>query len=48
LKRTSEETKRLVKRENAVTNAYMAQIPFRDAIKKRLTELWNYEKFLRI
>ena len=42
---TSEETKDWVKRENAVTNAYMAQIPFRDAIKKRLTELWNYEKF---
>lgn len=42
---TSEETKDWVKRENAVTNAYMAQIPFREAIKKRLTELWNYEKF---
>src|SRR3954447_18814415 len=42
---TAEETKDWVKRENAVTNAYMAQIPFRDAIKKRLTELWNYEKF---
>lgn len=42
---TSEETKDWVKRENTVTDAYMAQIPFRDAIKKRLTELWNYEKF---
>jgi prolyl oligopeptidase len=28
-----------------VTNAYLAQIPFRDAIKQRLTELWNYEKY---
>jgi prolyl oligopeptidase len=28
-----------------VTNAYLAQIPFKDNIKKRLTELWNYEKY---
>ena len=31
--------------ENAITSAYLAAIPQRDAIKKRLTELWNYEKF---
>jgi prolyl oligopeptidase len=41
----SEETKDWVKRENAVTDAYLGQIPFRDEIKKRLTELWNYEKY---
>lgn len=41
----SEETKEWVKRENEVTNAYLSQIPFREAIKKRLTELWNYEKY---
>jgi prolyl oligopeptidase len=42
---TSAETKDWVQRENAVTNAYLDQIPFRDAIKQRLTELWNYEKY---
>ncbi|MCB0697111.1 MAG: S9 family peptidase [Chitinophagaceae bacterium] len=41
----SQETKDWVKAENKVTNEYLDQIPFRDAIKKRLTELWNYEKY---
>ena len=41
----SAETGDWVKRQNAVTNAYLGQIPFRDNIKKRLTELWNYEKY---
>jgi len=34
-----------VTRQNTVTNQYLSQIPFRDAIKDRLTELWNYEKY---
>jgi prolyl oligopeptidase len=42
---TAEDTKDWVRRENAVTNAYLAQIPFRNAIKQRLTALWNYEKY---
>jgi len=42
---TADDTKDWVKRENAVTNAYLAKIPFRDEIKQRLTELWNYEKY---
>jgi len=42
---TSADTKDWVRRENEVTNAYLAQIPYRDAIKNRLTELWNYEKY---
>jgi prolyl oligopeptidase len=33
-----------VAEENKVTFAYLAGIPERDAIKKRLTDLWNYEK----
>ncbi len=41
----AEDTKAWVIEQNKVTNAYLAQIPFRDAIKKRLTELWNYEKY---
>ena len=41
----SEGTKDWVKRQNAVTNAYLDKIPFREAIRERLTELWNYEKY---
>ena len=31
--------------ENKVTDSYLATLPGRDAIRKRLTELWNYERF---
>jgi prolyl oligopeptidase len=41
----ADDTKDWVKRQNEVTNAYLSQIPYRDAIKKRLSELWNYEKY---
>lgn len=40
----SEATGAWVKEQNAVTNAYLEKIPFRDAIKKRLSTLWNYPK----
>lgn len=40
----SAETAAWVKAENEVTNNYIAQIPFREAIKKRMEELWNYER----
>lgn len=40
----SEETKKWVTEENKVTNTYLSSIPFRDKIKGRLKELWNYEK----
>ena len=33
-----------VTRENAVTSAYLAQLPARDVFKKRMTELYNYER----
>lgn len=33
-----------VKAENMVTDEYLAKIPFKDAIKKRLTELNNFKK----
>ena len=39
------DTKGWVQEENKVTQGYLAQIPFRDAIRKRLETLWNYEKF---
>lgn len=41
----SEETHQWVVNQNKVTEAYLSKIPFRDAIRKRLTELWNYEKY---
>jgi prolyl oligopeptidase len=41
----STDTKAWVQEQMKVTSKYLSQIPFRDAIKKRLTELWNYEKF---
>jgi prolyl oligopeptidase len=31
--------------ENKVTQNYLAQIPYREAIRKRLETLWNYEKY---
>ena len=34
-----------VKAENQVTFGYLAQLPGRDALKTRLTALWNYQRF---
>jgi prolyl oligopeptidase len=41
----SAETKAWVAAQNAVTFAYLKQIPQRDAIHKRLEQLWNYERY---
>ncbi len=41
----SAETKAWVKEENKVTDDYVSKIPFREKVKKRLEELWNYPKF---
>lgn len=38
------ETGEWVKAQNLVTQSYLANIPYREAIEDRLTELWNYEK----
>ncbi|RYY62728.1 MAG: S9 family peptidase [Chitinophagaceae bacterium] len=38
-------TKAWVKEENAVTNGYLSTIPFREDVRKRLEELWNYPKY---
>lgn len=40
----SSETKQWVVEQNNLTYAYLDQIPFRDQLRKQLTELWNYEK----
>ena len=38
-------TKKWVDQENKLTFDYLAKLPGREAIKKQLTDLWNYEKF---
>lgn len=40
----SAETASWVKAENEVTFAYLNKIPFRDELKNRLSDIWNYEK----
>jgi len=41
----SAETKQWVDAQNAVTQGYLGQIPQREAIRQRLTRLWNYERY---
>lgn len=41
----SAETKAWVEAQNKVTFDYLKTIPEREMLKKRLTELWNYEKY---
>ena len=43
--RESKDVAAWVEAENKVTMSYLEAIPQRDAIRKRLTELWNYEKY---
>lgn len=40
----SEETAEWVKNQNKVTFDYLNAIPYRNALKERLSALWNYEK----
>ncbi|TAH38258.1 MAG: S9 family peptidase [Planctomycetota bacterium] len=39
------ETRAWIEAENALTGAYLEAIPERDAIRARLTALWDYERF---
>jgi prolyl oligopeptidase len=41
----SAETKAWVKEENKVTEDYLSKIPFREKVKARLKEMWNYTKY---
>lgn len=41
----SKETENWVNSQNKVTFDYLNRIPFREKIKNRLTELWDYEKY---
>jgi prolyl oligopeptidase len=43
--RTSKDVEAWVEAENKVTFAYLEAIPEREPIRKRLTELWDFEKF---
>ncbi len=43
----SEETQTWVDAQNAVTQQYLAQIPFRSLIRDRVKKLMNYEKYSR-
>lgn len=43
--RKSKEVADWVAEQNKITEAYLAAIPERDAIKKRITDLYNFEKF---
>ena len=42
---TSAETAKWVKAQNEVTQDYLSHIPFRNAIKDRLTQIVNYERY---
>ena len=44
LENDSEPTKKWVDEEVAYSQKYLSQIPFREHIKKQLTDIWNYEK----
>jgi len=41
----SAETAEWVKEQNKITFGYLANIPFRDALKERLKNIWNYPKY---
>ena len=40
----SQKLTRWIKMQNNLTYSYLEKIPYRQAIKERLEELWNYEK----
>ena len=41
----SQQTRDWVAADNGVTSAFLAGLPEREPIRKRLTELWNYERY---
>ena len=42
--RESKDVSDWVEAENKVTFSYLSALPYRDAIKNRLTKMWNYER----
>ncbi len=41
----SEKTKAWIEAQNKLSFGYLDKIPYRDEIKKRLSEIWNYERY---
>lgn len=41
----SEQTAAWVQAQNKVTESYLSKIPYRNQIKERLSQLWNYPRF---
>lgn len=41
----AEETKQFVDAQNAITRTMLEECPYREAIRRKLTTLWNYPKF---
>ncbi|MCB0589383.1 MAG: S9 family peptidase [Phaeodactylibacter sp.] len=41
----SPSTRRWVEQQQSLTNNYLQYIPYRNAIRNRLTQLWNYERY---
>jgi prolyl oligopeptidase len=41
----SEQTAAWVKAQNEVTEDYLSQIPFREQIRTRLSDIWNYSRY---
>ncbi len=41
----SEDTKAWVVEQNKVTQEYLSKIPFRDKVRKRLQDMWDYPKY---
>lgn len=42
---TAADVEAWVKAQNEVTQHYLSQIPYRDQLKKRLTQIWDYPKY---
>lgn len=41
----SEETKKFVQEQNKLTQSFLDKCKYRERIRERITELWNYEKY---
>ena len=40
----SDKVQKWIKEQNQLTHSYLDQIPYRESLKNRLEEIWNYEK----
>src|SRR5688500_14801097 len=42
---TAADVKAWVNEQNALTQSYLSKIPYREKIKNRLAEIWNYPRY---